>query len=126
MHAKRALAVAAGRRVAVLPDWLRVRRRFGAGDRLNIAVRLDGAIKSIWGRAWVGSMVAEVSLSIASSSDRAEITKEDRERRQTWIDVRVAKLVREGIEEKKAKRRAADQFKKENPWYREGSSRGKV
>lgn len=54
-----------------------------------------------------------------------ELTKEDHEWRKGWTDERVRELVRQGVEEKKAKRRAADQFKKEHPWYKAGSTRGK-
>ncbi|BEI99116.1 hypothetical protein CcaverHIS631_0401590 [Cutaneotrichosporon cavernicola] len=54
-----------------------------------------------------------------------ELTKEDHEWRKEWIDELVTQFVGQGLEEKKAKRRAADQFKKQNPWYRAGNTRGK-
>lgn len=54
-----------------------------------------------------------------------EITPADREARQKWVDAKARQLEGVGVDAPKARRQAAGLFDKENPWYKEGNSRGK-
>ncbi|WVQ85288.1 hypothetical protein IAT38_007453 [Cryptococcus sp. DSM 104549] len=54
------------------------------------------------------------------------ITKEDRQMRKAYVDDKTQLLQRNGMAITKAKKRAAEMFEEENPWWKEGSSRGKV
>lgn len=54
------------------------------------------------------------------------MTKEDEENRKEEIDQLTREYVREGTEAKKARAKAAREWKKDNAWYTEGNSRGKV
>ena len=65
-------------------------------------------------------------LSWGAHGSVVEITKEDREERQRAIGDRVEQLVSVGTNRKTAKTRAAKEWVEENPWWGQGSSRGKV
>ncbi|CAK9787245.1 unnamed protein product [Cutaneotrichosporon oleaginosum] len=67
----------------------------------------------------------DMGLGSGRVDGREELTKEDHELRKAWIEARVEALVRQGVEVKKARRRAVDAFNKANPRYRAGSTRGK-
>ncbi|KAL1410643.1 hypothetical protein Q8F55_004662 [Vanrija albida] len=53
------------------------------------------------------------------------ITKEDRAMRKEVVDRRVERLLERGLTQAQAKKRAAEEFDKANPWFKEGSSHGK-
>ena len=55
-----------------------------------------------------------------------EITKADREEREQWIDKESQRLVNGGTTQAKAKRKAGERWVEENPWWKEGSTRGRV
>ncbi|WWD17810.1 hypothetical protein CI109_102252 [Kwoniella shandongensis] len=54
------------------------------------------------------------------------ITKEDREARKAYMDDRTQLLLSHGVAITKAKKRAAEMFDEENPWWKEGSTRGRT
>jgi hypothetical protein len=54
------------------------------------------------------------------------ITKDDRLQRKKWIDERTRELVAGGVAERVAKTHAGKYFAEQNPWWKEGSTRGKV
>lgn len=68
------------------------------------------------------SKPAKPSLGCSSSA----ITKEDEAARRAEIDAQAAIYVVEGLEAKKAQAKAAREWKKDNAWYTEGNTRGKV
>lgn len=53
------------------------------------------------------------------------ITKEDREMRKAFVDNTVPAFVGTGMALSTAKRKATEQFDKEFPWFKAGSTRGK-
>lgn len=55
-----------------------------------------------------------------------EVTKEDRDRRKTAIDRESERLTRAGMAPTTAKRKAAERWDAENPWYKAGSTHGKT
>ncbi len=55
-----------------------------------------------------------------------EITKADQEERKQWVDDEIQRLIGNGMTQGKAKSRAAERWDEENPWWKEGSMRGKV
>lgn len=66
-----------------------------------------------------------VGVGICSCTLTSEITAEDKEARQKWIDNMVQQLTSSGVGEAKAKRQAAGMFDEVHPWYKQGSTRGK-
>ncbi|KAK8865992.1 hypothetical protein IAR55_001143 [Kwoniella newhampshirensis] len=54
------------------------------------------------------------------------ITKEDRGIRKSFIEDRTQTLLRSGVAVTTAKKRAAEMFDEENPWWKEGSTTGKT
>ena len=84
---------------------------------------------SIWVRVRADSMVDKVCLppsATVATSLKSGITKEDEDRRKEEIDQIAAVLASQGMELKKAKAKAARDWRAQNPWYAEGSTRGKV
>lgn len=63
---------------------------------------------------------------LTRNADRAAITKDDENRRKQEIDDIASDLIRGGMDAKKARAKAARDWKKDNDWYTEGSTRGKV
>ena len=59
-------------------------------------------------------------------NERSEITKADREERKQWVDEEIQRLVDSGLTKTKAGSKAAERWLAENPWWKEGSTRGKV
>ncbi|KAK4689717.1 DNA-dependent metalloprotease WSS1, partial [Tremellales sp. Uapishka_1] len=57
---------------------------------------------------------------------KREITKEDRANRKVYIDSLVQRLVGEGLTIAKAKKSATEKYDAEHPWWKDGSTRGKV
>ncbi|KAK6905792.1 hypothetical protein I203_106623 [Kwoniella mangroviensis CBS 8507] len=55
-----------------------------------------------------------------------QITKEDREQRRSYIDDMTQVLLDQGLSMTKAKKRAGEMWEEDNPWWKEGSTRGKV
>ena len=54
------------------------------------------------------------------------ISQAEEEQRRKDINGLVEQLVHEGMDVKKAKAKAARDWKKDNAWYTEGNTRGKV
>ncbi|WOO85267.1 DNA-dependent metalloprotease WSS1 [Vanrija pseudolonga] len=53
------------------------------------------------------------------------ITKEERETRKAAVDRRAKRLQKQGLSLAKAKKLAAEEYDRANPWFKEGSSYGK-
>ncbi|WWC86328.1 uncharacterized protein L201_001201 [Kwoniella dendrophila CBS 6074] len=55
-----------------------------------------------------------------------QITKEDREQRKSYIEDISQALLDQGMSLTKAKKRAGEMWEEDNPWWKDGSTRGKV
>ncbi|WVQ62109.1 uncharacterized protein L199_000247 [Kwoniella botswanensis] len=55
-----------------------------------------------------------------------QITKEDREQHKSYVDDMTQVLLEQGLSMNKAKKRAGEMWEEDNPWWKEGSTRGKV
>ncbi|WVR05950.1 hypothetical protein IAU60_002977 [Kwoniella sp. DSM 27419] len=55
-----------------------------------------------------------------------QITKDDREQRKVFVNDQTQLLMRTGMSMTKAKRVAGERWEMANPWWKEGSTRGKV
>ncbi|WRT64221.1 uncharacterized protein IL334_001150 [Kwoniella shivajii] len=55
-----------------------------------------------------------------------QITKEDREERKTFVDNMSQVLVQQGLSVTRARNRAGEMWIENNPWWKEGSTKGKV
>lgn len=92
-----------------------------AGRRNNVDMgeggsRLDGNKRE-------SSLPVESDLALTGQS---AITKEDRDARKAEIDTETARLISLGMAKTLAKTRATEKWDVENPWFKAGSTRGKV
>lgn len=108
--------------------WLKGKHRYHQAAKPIIAERREGVSTLTWGRVWADLMALEVGRSFCCRTDcaTAEITKEDKERRQQEINAKAERMVRSGLAVKTAKTKAAKEWNEENPWYTKGNTQGKV
>ncbi|WVW82392.1 hypothetical protein I302_104399 [Kwoniella bestiolae CBS 10118] len=55
-----------------------------------------------------------------------QITREDREQRKSYLDDMTQVFLDQGMSQTKARKRAGEMWEEDNPWWKEGSTRGKV